>query len=318
MLKKFIEKRFSPDNENLVELIVEIADEYQAAGYTLTSRQMYYQLVARDIVENSVKSYNRIKGLITDARMAGRLDWDVIVDLGRVVHTPPSWVMPSSILRSAQSSFQLDHWDYQPVHVMVMCEKQALEGILHPAADKLSLPYVSCKGYASVSLLYKLGQQFRNKAFIDRRAVKILYFGDHDPSGLDMDRDLEERLTLFSEEGGELSVERVALTREQILQYRPPPNPAKMTDSRAKDYIKEHGRSSWELDALEPQVLVSLLQEEVDYVIDDEYGSRDIWNRSHELQEEMRSEMKGLISQSDDRKWMSETDKLYDMRYRHL
>lgn len=320
MLQQFITKRFSPDSEYLIELLVEIADRYMAEGYQLTSRQLYYQLVAQDVIENTVKSYNRVKGLITDARMAGCLDWSAIVDRGRVVETPPSWTMPSSILRGAVKAFQLDHWDYQPVHAMVMCEKQALEGVLQPVSDKWSLPYVSCKGYASVSLLYELGQWFKDNAYVDRRYVKVLYFGDHDPSGLDMDRDLEERLRMFSEEaemGGSVEVVRVALTMDQIREHRPPPNPAKLTDSRAKEYVRRFGSSSWELDALEPKLLVSLLEDSIQSVIDLS-GSEEIWAKSQMLQEEMREEMKGFLTSSDDQKWVKRIDALYDMRYRYL
>jgi len=83
----------------------------------------------------------------------------------------------------------------------------------------------------------------------------------HDPSGIDMTRDIKDRHEIF--ENFDIDVVRIALNKDQIDQYNPPPNPAKVTDSRAKEYIKEHGTSSWELDALEPRVMRTLIEDTV-------------------------------------------------------
>jgi hypothetical protein len=92
-----------------------------------------------------------------------------------------------------------------------------------------------------------------------RQAI-ILHFGDHDPSGMQMTEDIAKRLDMFE---SSVEVHRIALTMEQVNQFNAPPNPAKMTDPRAEEYIAQYGESSWELDALEPVELARLVREHV-------------------------------------------------------
>ena len=100
---------------------------------------------------------------------------------------------------------------------------------------------------------------------------KILYLGDHDPSGMDMIRDIRERISEMlnaKELSNMFDVEAIALTMEQIRRFEPPKNPAKLTDPRAKWYIKQFGYSSWEVDALDPKTLNSLLSQKIEENID--------------------------------------------------
>lgn len=90
------------------------------------------------------------------------------------------------------------------------------------------------------------------------KEVVVLYLGDHDPSGKDMIRDITDRLTEFGVPN--LKVESIALTTAQVRQFNPPPNPAKITDSRAAAYIAEFGAQSWELDALPPRELNRIVE----------------------------------------------------------
>ena len=85
----------------------------------------------------------------------------------------------------------------------------------------------------------------------------ILYLGDHDPSGEDMVRDIQERLHRFHVN---VKVEKIALTRSQVEEYKLPPNPTKRSDTRSSRYRAEHGDKSWELDALGPEVLREILE----------------------------------------------------------
>jgi hypothetical protein len=318
----FKPKRFGADSLELIEVCNEIINEYLVDGYQLTTRQLYYQLVAKDLIPNNVKSYSRIKNLINDARVAGVMDWDAIVDRGRSVLTPNTWDIPYRILKAVAENFRIDHWEYQPCTVLVMCEKQALEGILYPATHHWGIPYVSNKGYASVSLLYKIGQNLKKHALNERKSVRVLYFGDHDPSGLDMDRDVADRLQMFSEatyETPSVTVTRVALTQEQIQELNPPPNPAKETDSRAKEYQSKYGTFSWELDAIEPKKLVGLLDSWVEFILFDEGGgSKEIWEATQQLEKEMLEELKSFPDKSDTGKWAKQIDKVYDLRYEAL
>lgn len=189
------------------------------------------------------------------------------------------------ILVAAANSFRLDKWAEQPVHVEVMCEKQALEGVLEPVCSELDVSFTSNKGYVSQSFMYRKGKELIGHEEGGKR-IELIYLGDHDPSGLDMDRDIEERLHLFMGVHAFFEVTRIALTRDQIETYDPPPNPAKVTDSRCGAYIEDHGDESWELDALEPSVLAGLVRDAVESVRDEE-----LWQEACEREEEMRGDL---------------------------
>ena len=134
-------------------------------------------------------------------------------------------------------------------------EKDALIGIVQQIASTLDVPCFSCRGYVSASEMWSAAQRFIGQDHRERRV--ILHLGDHDPSGKDMTRDIADRLELF---GADVEVQRIALNWDQIDEFNPPPNPAKLSDSRASAYIEEFGTESWELDALEPKVLTNLIR----------------------------------------------------------
>ena len=112
--------------------------------------------------------------------------------------------------------------------------------------------------------MWQAAQRFIAKN--DRDGRYIIYLGDHDPSGIDMTRDITDRMKLF---GSNVEVRRIALTMEQVQTFNPPPNPTKITDKRAKNYIKNFGAESWELDALEPQFIGRLIDSEIRPLLDD-------------------------------------------------
>ena len=119
----------------------------------------------------------------------------------------------------------------------------------------------------------------------------MLHLGDHDPSGIDMTRDNGDRLDVFAENGVE--VRRLALNADQVQQYGPPPNPSKLTDSRAAGYLEEHGNEAWELDALEPSVISDLIEDELKSLIDDAG-----WATTEERQERERDLLRRLVDQA--------------------
>jgi len=291
MKEQFKPKRFRTEALELLELVNGVLVEYADQGYRLTVRQVYYQLVARGHVPNSLGSYKRIGGLVSDGRLAGLLDWDSIEDRARETVTPAHWHRPAEVVTAAAEQYRIDHWADQPTHVEVLVEKQALAGVLEPVARRWDLPFTANKGYASQSLLYQLARRL-HRCYHDGQVIRLLYLGDHDPSGLDMDRDIAERLALFT---GAVPIEvvRLALTMEQIERYKPPENPAKLTDTRARGYVARYGRSSWELDALEPRMLEELVDAAVAAVID-----RDAWAAAEARQEEGRELLQNFAAQA--------------------
>jgi hypothetical protein len=252
-------------------------------------RQLYYQLVARDYIENTVKSYKRIGDLVSNARLAGLIDWDMIEDRGRETITPPMWESPAQIVEAAAAQFAIDRWADQPYHIEVMVEKAALEGVLIPVCRELGIRFTANRGYSSQSAMYEAGKRIARMC-ANGKEVLVCYLGDHDPSGIDMTRDVADRLEMFS--GDTIDVNRLALNFDQIGKWNPPENPAKQTDSRYAAYLLDFGESSWELDAVEPATLGDLVREAVAAVRDDE-----LYDAALEREAEMQAELKAFARQ---------------------
>lgn len=266
MLEAFIDWRPIGRSEFLLNKARNITADLKARGYNLTLRQLYYQLVSQDVIPNNQLSYDRLGVLIDNARKAGRFDWNFIDDRTRTLRGVGTQAGPEEVL-AGLDYLTLDAWAVQARRVEVWVEKDALVDVIGKAARKMRIDYFSCRGYTSSSAMYRAAKRHAEYEQESGQAPLVLHLGDHDPSGLDMTRDIEERLHLF---GAASEVRRIALTMDQIGQYAPPPNPAKLTDSRAKDYIEQYGDQSWELDALDPEVLEALIEEHVEAEIDPE------------------------------------------------
>lgn len=282
MKEKFEDINFRESSRVLIQQADKIIKEYQARGFTLTLRQLYYQFVSRDIIANKQTEYKRLGKIVNDARVAGLLDWSAIEDRTRNVKRPNVWRSPEAIIRAVADQYQEDPWKGQPFRPEVWIEKDALVGVIERVCEEHRVPFFACRGYVSQSEAYDAGKRFQRV----RRAGQtplVLHLGDHDPSGLDMTRDIGARLALF---GGHVEVRRLALNMNQIEQYDPPPNPAKDTDARFEGYQDEFGDSSWELDALDPDVISTLISDELDTVID-----RDLWDSAMASEEETKKDL---------------------------
>lgn len=261
---------------DVIDQAEQICRTYAEDGYDLTLRQLYYQFVARALIPNNMQSYKRLGDIVNKARMAGLLDWNYIVDRTRNLRGTSHWDDPSSIIYASARSFRLDKWEDQPYRVEVWVEKEALAGVVQRAADASDVDWFSCRGYVSQSELWSAGRRLAGY-LDDGQDVVVLHLGDHDPSGIDMSRDIRERLELFigDEAKGRLEVRRIALNFDQVERYNPPPNPAKLTDSRAGGYVLAHGMQSWELDALDPATLNTLISSHIDeFRVPDVYRDR--------------------------------------------
>jgi len=286
MKEKFIEKNFSKSSFLMIERVNQILEEYRKMGYRLSLRQLYYQLVARDIIENSIRSYKNVGNLVSNARKAGLVDWGMIEDRNRDYAIPSHWNSPADILDSAAYSFRIDKWEDQQYHIEIMVEKDALSGVLGPVCQGLDIGITANKGYCSSSIMYEAGKRVADFKD-DGKEIVLFYLGDHDPSGIDMTRDVKERIELYSRiYTGRLTIERLALNWDQIELWNPPPNPAKENDSRFAAYVLEFGETSWELDAIEPGELGKLVEEAVL-----NYRDSDLWNEAFEREETMREEL---------------------------
>ena len=264
MLKCYTSKSFGKASQDLIDIANDIITEYMNMGYDLTLRQLYYQFVARDHVPNTEASYNRIGRIVSEARLAGLMSWNSIIDRTRNFNSNPHWSDPENFLHEVAPQYGFDTRKDQDYHIEVWVEKEALAGVVGEAANQLDVMWFSCRGYVSQSAMWRASQRIIRKEKTDKKAI-ILHLGDHDPSGIDMTRDIQERLMTF---GSQVVVHRIALNMEQISHYTPPPNPTKLSDSRANDYVVRYGNQSWELDALDPRVIHELIQTHVTRLTD--------------------------------------------------
>ena len=288
--QKFIDHNFSKKSQDRISKIQEILNEYDKQGLTLTLRQLYYQLVSRDIIPNKQTEYHKISDLVSNARRAGLVDWDIIEDRTRYLRGYRHYDNPADCIRSAAYGYAIDLQADQAVYLEVWVEKDALVDLVGRACNKYDIPFFSCRGFTSDSEIYKAGRRMRRRHESDRDIV-VLHLGDHDPSGLDMSRDILERLELFGEIPGLIDFRRIALNRDQIEKFNPPPNPAKETDTRFKKYLEEYGSTSWELDALEPSVLMNLIEQNITSILDmDKFRARE------KLEDQQRNEMIEIAS----------------------
>jgi len=252
-----------------------IITEYHQQDLTLTLRQLYYQLVARGLLDNKQKEYKRLSAVLVKARRAGLVDWNAIVDRTRATYSRTRWDNPAQILVAAVDSYHEDWWTQQPYRVEVWIEKDALAGVIAQPCHDYDAPYFPCRGYASDSEMWVSAQRLLRHQKAGQMPI-ILHMGDHDPSGIDMTRDIEERLWMF---GVKADVKRIALNMDQVRQYNPPPNPAKVSDSRYATYVRHYGHQSWELDALDPATLRTLIEQEISSYVE---GDRWVDAKEHE------------------------------------
>lgn len=300
---KYVNKNFRKSTLDLINLSNDIIDDYQARGYELTLRQLYYQLVARDLFpdnrryslvagkwhkdlvngsKNAEPNYIWLGTTIGNAREAGLVDWYAIVDRTRARNRRQSWENPSEIIDTVANQYRVDKWKGQEYRLFVWVEKEALAGVIRTACTPhdIQVDFLSCRGYMSQSTIWREAQNLAN-VYDNGQIPVILHLGDHDPSGIDMTRDNIRRLSLFSDlyEGTHFHFMRIALNYNQVEEHNPPPDFAKLADTRAKDYIAKYGMHSWELDALDPDILVELIQDRIK-----DYQDMDLWQERVEIE----------------------------------
>jgi hypothetical protein len=140
-------------------------------------------------------------------------------------------------------------------------------GVIEGVCEESDVPYFSCRGITSQSEMWGAGQRLLQRIRSGQRA------GDQDPSGVEMSRDIRERPTFISlrlerDPGGYLEVDRIALNTDQLRRDYPPPNPLNQTIRGITPTPASNREGSWELDALDPDVLIGLINEHVRRYLD--------------------------------------------------
>lgn len=312
-------KYWEEDKSVIINAILSTVRRYENMGYTLTLRQLYYQLVATNAMPNDQACYSKLSTLLDDCRYSGIVDWDSIEDRGRVPHTPYYEDSVADSLRRTLLSYKLDRRIGQKNYVELWTEKDAISNIMKDSVRDYTITVGINKGFASSTAIYNAYRRFVDE-ILEGRKVTVLYFGDHDPSGLSMITDIRYRLELMMSKGDytdklfrlveaeelvrlaekydlfdlayeanesgdketfaqymalglikdRFEIRHIGLTKEQITKFNLPSNPAKLSDPRAKAYVAEHGDVSWEVDALNPKDIVSIVKDALTDLLDSE------------------------------------------------
>jgi hypothetical protein len=244
--------------------IVEAAREALGSNRPMTVRQVYYQLVSRQVIENNRSAYQAVSKALVWARQEGHIPWDWIEDRLRRPRTVSMWDDPKAFAATAKKAYRRDVWATQPRYLEVWLEKDALSGIFEDVLRPYGVTLNVGRGYDGWSSIRNAALRYEHRTYDTGQGTTILYFGDFDPSGEDMVRSLEERLRTFAYWP---EIRKVALTADDIDDYSLPPDPAKLTDTRSAAFVAEHGDVSVELDALPVDVLRQRLTDEVESLL---------------------------------------------------
>lgn len=286
---KFRDVHLSKTNIGQLRTINGIIEEYQRSGYSLTLRQLYYQLVSRDIIPNKQAEYSKLSTILKEGRMGGYVDWDAIEDRLRRPDKPAEWDSPADIIKACINQYRVHRMEGQETYIEVWVEKDALSGVLKRVTSKYGIPIVVNRGYSSATAMYDAHNRFEEAYRTNDQDALVIYVGDFDPSGQDMIRDILDRINEF-DGSYTFDVIPIALTWDQIETYGPPPNPAKLTDPRAVEYIKRYGPQSWEVDALRPEVLHQIVEAAIHY-----NTSMPLYEATLAKEEQEKDKLKSLI-----------------------
>lgn len=240
----------------LIAAVESVLEDAERLGIKYTLRNVHYALVSANVIPNTVRAYKNLSATLDKARWEGYLPLDALDDLTRRPSALGSWESAEDLLRDAPDWYRSDWWVNADPLIELWAEKDAVSSTVMPVAHEYGVGFLACRGFSSLTALAASTRRW------DGRNVVLLYLGDHDPSGLDMDRDLLERLqrlVVVQELAVDVELRRVALTTEQIDAYQLPPQPTKEKDSRARGYSAAHN-GSWELSALPPEQLIGLVR----------------------------------------------------------
>jgi hypothetical protein len=243
-----------------LQLLAQVKEIIESYDFALTLRQIYYQLVAKQIISNQKKNYMKLSRLCVIGRDEGILSEDAFADRLRQVDKPNSWRDLTDFMGTVKRAYRKDKWEEQDAYLEIWTEKDALRGVITPVTYAYDVNLLIVRGQVSRTAIYESYERFAGK--IDEgKDCYLYYFGDFDPSGLSIYNSLTERIRNYGEAGEYINFKRIALTPEQIEEYSLPSDPGKKSDPNYKRFVSEYGDNVVELDSLPPDVLRELIRD---------------------------------------------------------
>lgn len=266
-----------------VALAGTILDIFETFEGSMSTRQVFYQCVSRGAVPYNPKEATRVQRLVVEMRRDGQIPYDRVVDRTRGKHQRPGWDGVEELLDAGAAQYRRDLWIDQKTIVMVACEKQALEGIFAEVVDEYGASLWTLRGYASVSFAFEWATEIKRLNRRGKRVV-IAYFGDHDPTGIDIERSTQDEMRGH---GAEFEWQRRGLLETDFERYDLVNLGVKKTDTRSRKYLERYGNRAAELDALRPDVLRARIETAISAHID-----TDAWDRLERTEATERESLK--------------------------
>jgi hypothetical protein len=242
--------------------LYEAAKTYRPA----TVRQIFYQLVGLGVIDKTEKEYKgTVVRLLTAMRKSGEIPYHWIADNSRWMRKPDSHDDLRAALEDSIEFYRRNLWRDSEDYVEIWLEKEALSGVLYEVTSSWDVPLMVTRGYPSLSFMHEAAATI---AEIDKPTY-LYYFGDNDPSGIDIPRHVEASIRELAPDA-EVTFECVAVTPAQIERWDLPTRPTKQTDSRAKKFSGD----SVEVDAIEPSLLRQIAENCITYHIDSDVLER--------------------------------------------
>lgn len=250
-------RRTRDEIEDIEDAICDLLDDY----HPMTIRQLYYQLVTTGAIPKTEAEYRTTTRLALNLRRNGTIPYSCIADNTRWMRKPRSFTGMEAMLDFSLETYRRALWIDQPVYVEVWLEKDALAGVLYEVTSRWDVPLMVSRGYASETYLYEAAQAIINAG----KPAYLYYFGDYDPSGLNIPEVIERRLRGFAPDC-EIHFKRMAVLPEQITEWHLPTRPTKKSDTRSRGFRGE----SVEVDAIPPAILRGLVSEVITQHLDSE------------------------------------------------
>ena len=275
----------------VVSMAAEIMRDYPKLTFTL--RQLYYRAVASKFYPHNKTSYNRFSQALVSGRLRGQLDYKRMIDMSRPEYlNDPRESDPAKRLKGSLQElieeFNVNAWSEQPTYIEVWMEKEALSRIILPTCKNYNVNLMVGRGYSSASQLLKAIDRFP-----EGKRVLVLYLGDHDPSGYHIEERLRGRLqeyAIWRSKSLDLQVKRLALTYDQVERFSLPSIKLKPRSQKYAEYVARFGNNAWELDALEPEFIPTLIKNELESTMD-----MNLWADNRRKLEEFRRETAGRL-----------------------
>ncbi len=242
--------------EQLAELLDAINEILKGEDGAITIRHLFYRLVAPGLIPKTEPAYKCLTKHLGKWRRAELIRWDAFADNTRWKYGGRRFNGLDDALEETVRTYRKNLWRDQQYYVEVWVEKDAIASIIVDEADRFGVPTFVCRGFASLSSLHEAARTFRWQEHLGKQVV-VAYIGDHDPSGIYIDRKARE--TLAEDFDVEVEFERIAVTPEQIEQYNLPTRPAKLGDSRARDWQG----GCVEVDAMPPAELRQVIRDAI-------------------------------------------------------